>query len=250
MNLITNAAEAIDQSGSITVETTSFLSDLQWSEEHELEARTYIILTIKDTGTGISEKDLEHIFEPFYTKKEMGRSGTGLGLAVVWNTMEDHGGKVFVNSSKQGTRFQLYFPANNDPPPSQIHNRQQDEVMGNNEHILVVDDDPTLRDLASKMLKNLGYNVDSVCSGESAVHYLKDTPVDIVILDMLMDPGINGRQTYQEILKLYPTQKALIVSGFSESADVKATLKLGAGGFIKKPYSMSELGQAVKGVLN
>ncbi len=249
MNLITNAAEAMDQSGNITVETTSFLPDLQWAEEHGMEVMTYVTLTVRDTGAGISEKDLEHIFEPFYTKKEMGRSGTGLGLAVVWNTMEDHAGKVFVKSSKQGTRFQLYFPANNDTPPSPLNHRQPEEVMGNKEHILVVDDESTLRDLAGKMLENLGYEVDSVSSGELAVRFLKDTPVDLVMLDMLMDPGMNGRQTYTEILKLHPTQKAIIVSGFSESEDVKATLKLGAGGFIKKPYSISELGQAVKGVL-
>jgi DNA-binding NarL/FixJ family response regulator len=96
----------------------------------------------------------------------------------------------------------------------------------------------------------LGYTVDSVCSGEEAVKFVKKQSVDLIVLDMLMEPGMNGYQTYREIAKLYPNQKALIASGFSVSDDVEAAMKLGAGGFIKKPYSIDQFGQAVKEVLN
>lgn len=245
MNLVTNGAEASASGGIITLTTSYLAQNQQWAKENNLKPVDYIVLTVQDTGTGITTEDLEHIFEPFYTKKVMGRSGTGLGLAVVWNTMEDHEGKVLVRSTEQGTRFQLYFPTDNEQPISQEEDDKPTLISGKNQHILVIDDEPTLCDIACRMLTILGYKVDSVRSGEAAIHYLKNTSVDLIVLDMLMDPGINGLQTYKKILELYPGQKAIIASGFSESDDVKATLQLGAGGFIKKPYSLEQLGQAV-----
>ncbi len=113
-----------------------------------------------------------------------------------------------------------------------------------------MDDEVQLRDIASQILIAIGYRVDSVCSGELAIKFVKDNPVDLIVLDMLMEPGMNGYQTYKEILKLYPNQKAIVASGFSESDDVKEALRLGAGGFIKKPYSIVQLGSVVKEVLS
>ncbi len=214
------------------------------------ELSLYVVLSVRDTGPGISDTDLKHIFEPFYTKKTMGRSGTGLGLAVVWNTMEDHNGKVLVESGNTGTCFRLYFPVCNDEGNVHIKDDKTIAVSDNAEHILVVDDEPQLRDIASQMLQSFGYIVDSVSSGELAIEFVEETPVDLIVIDMLMEPGINGYQTYKEILKLYPNQKAIIASGFSESDDVRATLKLGAGDFIKKPYSMTKLGQVVQKILH
>jgi len=112
--------------------------------------------------------------------------------------------------------------------------------------ILVVDDEALQCEIAEKMLGSLGYTVSTVSSGEDALEYLREHSVDLVVLDMLMEPGINGRETYSEIIKLHPEQKAIIASGFSESDDVKATLQHGAGEFIKKPYSMEHIGKAVK----
>ena len=210
----------------------------------------YVLLTVTDTGIGIPKENIGHIFEPFYTKKVMGRSGTGLGLTVVWNTVEENDGKIFVESNEQGTCFQLYFPISKKQEIAQIEKESTEKLSGNGEHILVVDDEPQLRDIASQMLRNLGYKIDSVSSGELAVEFVKENPVDLIVVDMLMEPGMNGRQTYEKITTLYPNQKAIIVSGFSESDDVKAALQLGAGGFIKKPYSMNQLGRAVKETLH
>lgn len=250
MNLITNAAEAIAGHGTVTVSTHN--QYVENDKSSAMEAGEYIILSVKDSGPGIAEQDLEHIFEPFYTKKLTGRSGTGLGLAVVWNTMKDHNGKVVVQSDSQGTCFQLFFPSSHKEQQLNIqtNNSPAQALKGDGEHILVVDDEPQLRDLASKMLVSIGYTVDSVCSGELAITFVKDTPVDLIVLDMLMEPGMNGHQTYKEIRKLYPGQKAIVASGFSESDEVKATLRLGAGGFIKKPYSMSQLSRVVKEALH
>ena len=249
MNLITNAAESIIDGGTVVVSTHNQNIDETASAKHKMEVGEYIVLSVQDTGPGISNTDLEHIFEPFYTKKVMGRSGTGLGLTVVWNTMEDHGGKILVESNEKRTRFQLYFPVSKEEYIDHTENDRAEELTGNSERILVVDDDPQLRNIDSQMLRPLGYKVDSVCSGEMAIEFVKKNPVDLIVMDMLMEPGLNGRQTYEEILKLYPDQKAIITSGFSESDDVKATLQLGAGGFIIKPYSMAQLGRAVKEAL-
>ncbi len=250
MNLVLNAAEAMVDHGTINVSTNNQSINDASGLKHEMEAGEYVVLRIQDTGPGISEADLKHIFEPFYTKKIMGRSGTGLGLAVVWNTMEDHKGKVLVESSESGTCFQLYFPQSRKKEGFLSEKSNTVQRTQANEHILVVDDEPQLRDIASQMLQSFGYHVDSVSSGELALQFVQEKPVDLIVLDMLMEPGMNGRQTYEAIIKLYPGQKAIIVSGFSESDDVEAAIRHGAGGFIKKPYSVVQLSQMVKETLN
>lgn len=249
MNLIINAVEAIEDKGTITISTENRHIDESSENPHHLKAGDYVILRVNDDGPGISKKDLDHIFEPFYTKKIMGRSGTGLGLTVVWNTMEDHGGKVILDSGPWGTCFTLYFPAKVEPADIRIERAETGSPMGNGERILVVDDNPSVLKLAGRMLLSLGYRSEMVPSGERAIEFVKKNPVDLIILDMVMDPGINGRQTYEAILKQVPGQKAIIASGFSESDDITATLQLGAGGFIKKPYTKHQLGRMIKEAL-
>jgi len=246
MNLIANAMEAIQEEGDVQIITSNLVLN---HGENELPPGHYVVLVVLDDGPGISDDDIRHIFEPFYSKKMMDRSGTGLGLTVVWNTVEDHSGYIRVESGAEGTRFSLFFPVSNEQVSR--YEDPQIESLGTskNEHILVVDDELLLRDIASQVLVGLGYNVSTVPSGEEALEFVKDNPVDLVVVDMLMTPGITGRQTYEQILELYPHQKAIVVSGFSESDDVKATLELGAGGFIKKPYSIDQLGRAVKAAL-
>ncbi|CAK8721989.1 histidine kinase [Candidatus Electrothrix laxa] len=246
MNLVTNAAEAVVGNGSISIATRNKQVDEIKALEYEIAEGEYIVLSVEDTGSGILEKDLQHIFEPFYTKKVMGRSGTGLGLTVVWNTVQDHESKIFVTSDEKGTGFQIYFPVSKEQSVVIEESSQREKIVQRSGTILIIDDEPQLRDIAARMLKSLGYTVDSVCSGELAIKYILDKPVDLIVIDMQMEPGINGYETYREISKIYPEQKAVIVSGFSGSADVKAALKLGAKGFIKKPYSLDQLGKAVK----
>ncbi len=160
--------------------------------------------------------------------------------------MEDHKGKVKVKNTETGTCFQLVFPLVSEQETYKEHIEKTEYLSGNQEHILVVDDEPQLRELSSQMLRTIGYTVDCVASGEQALAFLKDKPVDLVVLDMIMAPGMNGCQTYEEIIKLYPGQKAIIASGFSQSADVKKALQLGASHFLKKPYSLSKLSHVVK----
>lgn len=249
MNLVTNAVEAINGDGRIVIATDNRYVERPIAQNQYMEKGEYAVLTVTDTGTGISEKDIEHIFEPFYSKKVMGRSGTGLGLAVVWNSVQDHGGGILVASSDKGTTFELYFPATREELAARFQSSRLDELTGNGEKILVIDDESQQRDLAGKMLASLGYQVESVASGEEAIEYLHEHSVDLLVLDMLMDPGINGRKTYEQIIKIHPGQKAIIVSGFSVNAEVKKAQALGAGTFVKKPYTLNQIGLAVQQTL-
>ena len=121
-----------------------------------------------------------------------------------------------------------------------------EDYMGSGELILVVDDVEEQREIASEMLRKLGYSVESAASGEEAVEYMENNTTDLIILDMIMEPGINGRETYENILKYHPNQKAIIASGFSETDDVKKAQELGAGKYIKKPYILEKIGLAVR----
>ena len=250
MNLMINAAEAISGDGSIIINTENQYVDKPISENYYMEKGEYAVFSLTDTGSGISKEDINRIFEPFYTKKVLGRSGTGLGLAVVWNTVQDHGGGITVESNDKGTIFKLYFPATREDLSKQIKNIRLGELMGHGEKILVIDDEALQQDVAVRMLTALGYQVDSVSSGEEAIEYLKKNSVDLLVLDMIMEPGMSGRETYEQVIKLYPGQKAIIASGFSENKDVKNVQKIGAGRFIKKPYTMNRIGAAVRQALH
>ncbi len=249
MNLVTNAVEAVAEDGEIIISTENKTITEEDTAQYHTEKGEYVVLSVQDNGSGIDDVDLERIFEPFYTKKIMGRSGTGLGLAVVWNTMKDHDGVVLVNSNNRGTCFQLFFPVTQEKKVVLKKESGKEALTGNGERILLVDDERSLREVGYQMLKILGYDVVSLSSGEQAVEFVKENRVDLVVLDMLMDPGMNGCRTYEKILEISPDQKAVIASGFSESGDVKKALKLGASEFISKPYSREQLGRAVKKAL-
>jgi CheY-like chemotaxis protein len=207
----------------------------------------YAVLSVNDTGEGISASDLKLIFEPFYTKKVMGRSGTGLGLAVVWGTVKDHNGYINVYSKeKVGTTFTLYFPVTREKISEDQIILPAPEFIGKGESILIVDDVDSQRDIASLMLREINYKVAVVSSGEDAIEYLKTNKVDLIVLDMIMAPGIDGLDTYMRILDIHPKQKAIIVSGFSETDRVIQAIKLGAGAYVRKPYLLEKIGLAIR----
>lgn len=248
MNLISNAAEAMRAQGTITVHTYMTALDSPPEGYDEVNPGEYAVLEVADTGIGIAPTDIDHIFEPFFTKKKLGRSGTGLGMAVVWGTVEDHKGYITVKSTQgEGTRFFLYFPASHEELSIHAdHYFSFDDLKGQGQSILVVDDVVEQKEAAALMLEQLGYTVHAVSSGEEAVEYVKKQPVDLLVLDMIMDPGINGLETFKQIIKLYPHQKALIVSGYSETRDAKEVEHLAHGRFLKKPFGLQQIGNAVK----
>jgi two-component system cell cycle sensor histidine kinase/response regulator CckA len=247
INLVSNAAEAISGKGAVTIRTESRYLDKPLRGYDEIKGGDYTVLSVSDTGMGIPAENREKIFEPFYTKKTMGRSGTGLGLAIVWGTVKDHHGYIDVQTEVgKGTTFTLYFPVTREEPIAQLQKAPMERYLGRGESVLVVDDVAEQRDVAARLLSRLGYQAQVVSSGEEAVEYLRGHKADILILDMIMAPGIDGLETYQRVLAINPTQKAIIVSGFSATDRVREAQKLGAGAYVKKPYIMEKIGMAVR----
>jgi signal transduction histidine kinase len=246
-NLVANAAEAMPQGGQVLISTANQYVDQPLSGYDEVEEGDYVTLTVADSGIGIAPEDLERIFEPFYTKKIMGRSGTGLGMAVVWGTVKDHQGYIDVRSTPgRGTTFSLYFPATRKEVEKEGVPIDLEEFMGKGERILVVDDVLEQREICAKMLQSLGYMVDVVSSGEEAVAYVQDRAPDLIVLDMIMDPGIDGLDTYQRIISVRPGQKAIIASGYAETDRVLEAQRLGAGAFVKKPFLIEKIAVAIR----
>jgi len=251
MNLVANAAEAQPKGGTITLSTQSRYIDQPLQGYYTVGEGDYVVLTVSDQGEGISENDMQRIFEPFYTKKVMGRSGTGLGLAVVWGTVQDHKGYINIKSNLgQGTDVELYFPLVRGLVPEREKKATIESIMGKDERILVVDDIHDQREIATRMLTRLNYQVYSVSSGEEAVEYLKNHPVECVILDMIMEPGMDGLDTYKRIIAMTPDQKTIIVSGYSETDRVREAQQLGVADYIKKPYMLENIGMAIRKVLD
>jgi PAS domain S-box-containing protein len=247
MNLVSNAAEAMPDGGLVSIQTGNRYIDTPIRGYDDIKQGDYITLRISDTGIGIAETDIDRIFEPFYTKKAMGRSGTGLGMAVVWGTVKDHQGYIDVRSAEgKGTAFHLYLPACRHATANETSKFSIDDFRGRGESVLVVDDIKEQRDIATGILTKLGYTVEAVSSGEEAVRYMQTRAADLIVLDMIMDPGIDGLETYRRILQHLPNQKAIIASGYSESERVKEAQKLGAGAYVKKPYLMEKLALAIR----
>ena len=250
MNLVSNASESINEGGLVTISTQNTYIDQPVRGYNEVRKGNYVILEVTDTGMGIASEDLPRLFEPFFTKKVMGRSGTGLGMAVVWGTVKDHKGYIDVKSFQgKGTIFNLYFPVTNDKIVEGNKDFQLESYMGNRESILVVDDVKEQREITSMILSQLNYLVKTVGCGEAAVEFTKNNKVDLLVLDMIMEPGIDGLETFKEILALNPKQKALITSGFSETDRIKEAKKLGSVQYIKKPYTIKNIAMVIKSVL-
>ena len=246
-NLISNAAEAMSNGGKVVIETLNLNIHPTLRVYEAIEPGNYVVLSVSDTGKGISEKDKDRIFEPFYTKKVMGRSGTGLGMSVVWNTVNDHKGHIKMDSIEgKGTSFSLYFPITDKPLTQKKEQPTISVHTGKGESILVVDDVREQRELAAIILSMLGYSVSTSASGEEALEFIKNRPTDLVILDMIMGPGMDGLDTYKKILELHPGQKTIITSGFSETDRVKEAQRLGAGAYVQKPYLMEKVALAVR----
>jgi CheY-like chemotaxis protein len=250
MNLVSNAAEAMPDGGTIHIQTQNRYLDGPVGGYETVQEGEYVILTIADVGIGMSPTDLERIFEPFYSKKVMGKSGTGLGMAVVWGTVKDHHGYIDAHSREgAGTTFTLYFPATREAIKTPSDRRSLADLAGNGQSILIVDDVAEQRDMASAMLSRLGYRVQAVASGEAAVDHVVDQPVDLLLLDMIMDPGIDGLETYRRICAIHSGQKAVIASGYAETECVRRLQQLGPIPYLKKPYRLETLAEIVKATL-
>lgn len=171
-------------------------------------------------------------------------------MAVVWGTVQDHAGHISVHSREgQGTTFEIFIPATRDPQSAALEHIPLTAYTGQGASVLVVDDLEDQREITSSMLAELGYRTHAAASGEAAVEFLQHKAVDIIILDMIMAPGMDGLDTFKSIIARHPKQKVLIASGFAENQRVRETLALGAAGYIRKPFTLETIGLAVKEAL-
>jgi CheY-like chemotaxis protein len=243
-NLVSNARESMHDLGTVTIKTEHVYLDRPLGRHERIEVGEYVKLTVSDTGSGVPEEIRDKIFDAFFTtKSSRKRRGAGLGLSIVQTIVEDHRGYVDVESEEGvGSSFAIYLPACQDFVEAQPAN----ELRGGTETVLVVDDDERQREVVREVLSRLGYRVAAVNSGEDALELLKEVRADLLILDMVMPAGIDGATTFLEALKIRPSQRAIMMSGFSESERARFALQLGVGAYLRKPVRMDALARAVR----
>lgn len=252
MNLAVNSRDAMPKGGQLLITTSAVEIDSSYVQQQpEARAGRFVCLSVTDTGCGMGQETLNRIFEPFYTTKEVGK-GTGLGLATVYGITKQHQGWVEVKSElKIGTTFKIFFPASSKPAEAIAEKSPAQVVPGGHETILLVEDEPVLRELARVILKDYDYQVLEACSGVEALkiwdeHHGK---IDLLLTDMVMPEGMNGRELAEELKSRKPDLKVIYTSGYS--ADVMGRdLGLRDTMFLQKPYPPPQLAQTVRACLD
>ncbi len=251
MNLAVNARDAMPDRGGLTIITKNATLDQEYCKVHVgAKPGEYVMLSVSDTGHGMEKAAIEHIFEPFYTTKEMGR-GTGLGLAMVYGIVKQHDGHITCYSELgHGTIFNVYFPAIERQLEPDLEESSVMPAFGT-ETILLVNDEEFVRDLGSRILSKAGYNVLTATNGREALDIFEKerTRIALVILDLIM-PEIGGKECLEELRRIDPQLKVLIASGLSDAASVRESIRIGAKGFMYKPFKSRELLRQVRKVLD
>ena len=254
MNLGVNARDAMPEGGKLIFETGNVTLDEAYCRSH-LGSRQgdYVLLSVSDTGHGMDKRIVEHIFEPFYTTKEIGK-GTGLGLAMVYGIVKSHHGYITCQSDPgRGTTFQIYFPVIEEITEEEVQETQEEriDIRGGDETILLVEDEEDIRELGKEILSNTGYKVLTAKDGETALEIYESEreQVDMVILDLIM-PGMGGRRCLERLLKVNPQAKVVIASGYSVDNNTKEMIEKWVKGFVGKPYDIYEILKVTRDVLD
>ncbi len=247
-NLLHNALDAMDGQGELYVKTENYYAEESTLTYQRVPRGEYVKMTVADTGSGIPDDIIQRIFDPFFTTKKTDRKhGSGLGLSVVNGVLNDHGGFLDLRTEiGKGTTFYVYLPASREIGRSEPAPRP----VGGSERILIVDDDAIQRDVLSSLLGRLGYQVTVTKNGEEALRMLYENRYDLLVLDMIMPGGMDGADTYCKAALINPGQKAVIVSGYSDSGRVVVAQEAGAGGFVKKPLTLQSIASAVRAELD
>ncbi|NRA40027.1 MAG: response regulator, partial [Planctomycetes bacterium] len=243
INLCINSSHAMPQGGCIEISTTTTdLSEELCSTLHsDLTPGEYIQIEIYDSGCGMDQETLRHIYEPFFTTKEVGK-GTGLGLAAVYGSIKDMNGAIEVSSQVDvGTCFTIYLPITENAPSTIVHKISTNNASENG-LILIIDDEEVIRSMTAMTLEHLGYQTISASNGVDAIQIYKNKHQEIacVILDLIM-PQMNGHDTYLELKKINSKVQAIITSGYSSNVSLDDLRAEGVGHFLSKPYGQSEL---------
>lgn len=251
MNLAVNGRDAMGEEGTLTIRTENVALDAEYCRlQVEAQPGDYLLLSVSDTGQGMDKETLQHIFEPFYTTKEIGR-GTGLGLAMVYGTVKLHGGHVSCYSEPgEGTTFKVYLPAIVTEPEVSADDLREMPASGT-ETVLLVDDEDSVRELGLRILEKAGYTVLTAPNGRAAVdlYMAKRDEIALVILDLIM-PIMGGKDCLTEILGINPMAKIMISSGYAADASARECAELGARGFVAKPFRLMEILTQVRSILD
>ena len=252
MNLALNSRDAMPQGGKLTLETANTNLDESYARDHQpVQPGPYVMLAVSDTGHGMSAETMTRIFEPFYTTKEVGK-GTGLGLSMVYGIVKQSGGYVWVYSEPdRGTTFKIYLPRVDQPAEEVGADRHPAKVLRGSETILLVEDDPQLRELSSSVLSHCGYNVLAASTPEEGLAICKTNHnnIRLLVTDVVM-PRINGRQLAEQILRLCPQVRVLYISGYTDNAIVHYGVLDSGLWFLAKPFTLSALIAKVREVLD
>ena len=249
MNLFINAADAMPGGGDLFLKTLNVTHEDIGDKRYKPRSGDYILLKVRDTGTGMGQKVMDRIFEPFFTTKDLGR-GSGLGLASVYGIIKGHGGYIDVESKKgRGAIFSIYLPASEKSIQKTLEIPER--IMEGNENILLVDDEALVINVGVQLLKKLGYTALEAQSGREAIEIFMEGnhAIDMVILDMVM-PDMSGGEVYDRIKRIDSNVKVLLSSGYSIDGQAAEILKRGCEGFIQKPYSMEDFSKKIREVLN
>jgi two-component system, cell cycle sensor histidine kinase and response regulator CckA len=253
MNLAANARDAMPRGGKLTIETRNVELEDNSIHHHTVVPRgEYVLLEVTDTGKGIPEEHLPHIFEPFYTTKESGK-GTGLGLATVYGIVKQSGGFIWVYSEPgMGTTFKIYFPriSQGATQTAQLDTRTSEAELRGTETILLVEDESAVRHPASEFLKKCGYTVIEAQDGLQAIEAARkfEGKIDLLVSDVVM-PGMSGGQMAELLAESRSEMKVLFVSGYAEKTVQNHRILDAHTNFLQKPYTLASLGRKIREVL-
>lgn len=246
LNLAVNARDAMPQGGTLHIETSSRILDEAYAREHPpVQAGSYVVMSVSDTGTGIDRSILPRIFDPFFTTKEVGK-GTGLGLSIVYGIVKQSGGYIWVYSEPgQGTTFKIYFPATASALDRPAF-RSENASRPTGQLVLIVEDEASIRDNVRDCLEQLGYRVLTAADGNAALKICDDIEgkLDLVITDLIM-AGKSGHELANDLAERHPGVRVLFMSGYTENSATRRDVLLKGSPFLQKPFSVAELANAV-----
>ena len=250
MNLCVNARDAMPNGGTLTISAENFIVDEHYAKMH-LDAKigSYIVVIVADTGIGITHEVLDRIFEPFFTTKELGK-GTGLGLSTVLGIVKSHGGFINVYSEVgRGSKFEVYLPAQETAETPE--EKEQELPHGSGELVLIIDDEPSIREITKTSLEAYNYKAITASDGIEAIALYAEyrDKISIVLTDMLM-PSMDGITTIRTLHKINPNVKIIAISGLATSDKMNAAYDLGIKAFLSKPYTAKQLLETINIVKN